>query len=90
MSNENDIIDAIKRFAVAPDDLVFSPPAAAVILGDLSVRTVRAHPHLRRVYTSADRFGYTAGDLRRLIREGVPDRRIRAGPVGARNRERTK
>jgi hypothetical protein len=73
------ILALVQNFDRLPDDAVVGAEAAAQML-DLSPRTVRNHPFLPRRYTSIDRYGFRVGDIRKLVREGVPveARRIRS------------
>jgi hypothetical protein len=67
----NDLHEALTRFNVLPDDAVLPSQVAAILLG-VSERTVRYHPHLPRVQISRGRYGFRAGDIRKLCREGMP------------------
>jgi len=68
--------DIVRNFDDLPNSAVVSTNVAVVVTG-LSSRTVRDHPHLPRIYTSADRYGYRVGDLRRLLTKGMPPEQIR-------------
>jgi hypothetical protein len=78
-------LDVLKAFPNLPDDAIIPAPTAALLLG-LSDRTVRRHPNLPRRYVSRDRYGFRAGDIRRIAHEGVPEEQIRprVGPVANR------
>jgi hypothetical protein len=62
--------NALSVFDAQPDDAVIPTDVTAAVTG-LSTRTIRYHPQLRRHYVSADRYGFRAGDIRRLLREGA-------------------
>jgi hypothetical protein len=61
----------LERFQSLPDEAVISSKLAAIIL-DLSERTTRYHPHLKRIWISEGRYGFQVGQVRRLAREGMP------------------
>ena len=61
----------LERFDALPDEAIVSSRIARIIL-DLSERTVRYHPHLRRIWTSRGRYGFRVGQIRELCRNGVP------------------
>jgi hypothetical protein len=61
----------LERFDALPDDAVVSSRITAVILG-LSEKTVRYHPGLPRVRLSVGRYGQRLGDIRKLVRDGMP------------------
>jgi hypothetical protein len=67
----NDLHEALARCNVLPDDAVLPSQIAAILLG-VSERTVRYHPNLPRVQISRGRYGFRAGDIRKLCREGMP------------------
>jgi hypothetical protein len=52
-----------------PDDAVLPAKAAAILLGgSLTEQTLRRNPPIPKRQISQRRFGFRAGDLRRLIR----------------------
>jgi hypothetical protein len=61
----------LQLFDALPDEAIVSSRIAGIIL-DLSERTIRYHPHLRRIWTSTGRYGFQVGEVRKLAREGVP------------------
>jgi hypothetical protein len=63
--------EILERFDALPDDAVVSSRITAVILG-LSEKTVRYHPGLSRVQLSVGRYGQRVGDIRKLVRNGMP------------------
>jgi hypothetical protein len=63
--------EILERFDCLPADAVVPSRITAIILG-LSERTVRYHPGLARVRLSVGRYGQRVGDIRRLVREGMP------------------
>jgi hypothetical protein len=63
--------EILERFDALPDDAVVSSRITAVILG-LSEKTVRYHPGLSRVRLSVGRYGQRVGDIRKLVRNGMP------------------
>jgi hypothetical protein len=63
--------EILERFDVLPDDAVVPSRVSAIILG-LSERVIRYHPKLRRVEVSRGRYGQRVGDLRKIVREGMP------------------
>jgi hypothetical protein len=65
--------EILERFDALPDDAIVPSKITAIILG-LSERTIRYHPHLRRVQLSVGRYGQRVGDIRQLVREGMPAR----------------
>jgi hypothetical protein len=70
MSRLYKLKNALSVFDAQPDNAVIPTDVTAAITG-LSTRTVRYHPQLRRHYVSADRYGFRAGDIRRLLRQGA-------------------
>jgi hypothetical protein len=75
-------LDVVNAFPSMPDEALVSAEVVALLSG-LSGRTVRRHPALPRRYVSADRYGYSVADVRRLLRgEAVPEseRRVRTQP----------
>jgi len=60
----------LERFSSLPDEAVISSKLAAIIL-DISERTTRYHPHLRRIWVSEGRYGFQVGQVRKLARDGV-------------------
>jgi hypothetical protein len=67
----NKLREILERFAALPDDAVVASKVTAIILGT-SERTVRYHPHLPRRQVSKGRYGHRVGDIRKLVREGMP------------------
>jgi hypothetical protein len=67
----NDLHEALARFSVLPDDAILPSQVVAILLG-VSERCVRYHPHLPRIQISRGRYGFRAGDIRKLCREGIP------------------
>ena len=63
-----DFTEALKRFDALPDDAVVSSNVTAVILG-VCPKTVREHPHLRKIWVSRNRYGQRVGDIRKIVRE---------------------
>ena len=63
--------EILQRFDALPDDAVVLSRITAIILG-LSERTVRYHRNLPRVRLSVGRYGQRVGDIRKLVREGMP------------------
>jgi hypothetical protein len=61
----------LDRFAALPDDAVLPTSVTAIILG-VSERTVRYHSNLPRRQVSRGRYGQRVGDIRKLVREGIP------------------
>jgi len=58
--------EVVKRFDDLPNDAVISPKIAALVLG-CAERTVRYHPKLQRVQISRGRYGFTVGNVRRIV-----------------------
>jgi hypothetical protein len=69
--------EILERFDILPADAVVPSRITAIILG-LSERTVRYHPGLQRVRLSVGRYGQRVGDIRRLVRDGMPAREAAA------------
>jgi hypothetical protein len=67
----NKLREILERFAALPDEAVVPSKVTAIILG-VSERVVRYHPMLPRAQVSIGRYGQRVGDIRRLVREGVP------------------
>ena len=63
--------EILQRFDAMPDDGVVSSRITAIILG-LSEKTVRYHTLLPRVRLSVGRYGQRVGDIRKLVRDGMP------------------
>jgi hypothetical protein len=63
--------EILQRFDAMPDDGVASSRITAIILG-LSEKTVRYHTRLPRVRLSIGRYGQRVGDIRKLVRDGMP------------------
>ena len=60
----------LERFSSLPDEAIISSKLAAIIL-DISERTTRYHPLLRRIQVSEGRYGFRVADVRKLAREGI-------------------
>jgi hypothetical protein len=67
----NKLREILERFAALPDDAVLPSKITAIILG-LSERVVRYHPALPRVQLCVGRYGQRVGDIRKLVRDGMP------------------
>jgi hypothetical protein len=63
--------EILERFDVLPDDAVVPSKVTAIIMG-LSERVIRYHPRLRRVVVSRGRYGQRVGDIRKIVRDGMP------------------
>jgi hypothetical protein len=63
--------EILERFDCLPADAVVPSRITAIILG-LSERTVRYHPYLPRVQIARGRYGQRVGDIRKLVRDGMP------------------
>jgi hypothetical protein len=63
--------ELLERFDSLPDDAIAPTKLTATVTG-LSERTVRYHPQLKRHWVSPDRYGQRVGDVRKLLREGLP------------------
>jgi hypothetical protein len=66
----NELQAFLERFDKLPDDAIV-PARKAKAIVPLSERTLRYHPKLPRRYVSERLYGFSAGDLRRLMRGGV-------------------
>jgi hypothetical protein len=67
----NKLREILERFAALPDEAVVPSKVTAIILG-ISERVVRYHPMLPRAQISVGRYGQRVGDIRKLVREGIP------------------
>jgi hypothetical protein len=67
----NKLREILERFAALPDEAVVPSKVTAIILG-ISERVVRYHPMLPRVQICIGRYGQRVGDIRKLVREGMP------------------
>ena len=67
----NALREILERFDALPDDAVLASKITAIILG-LSEKTVRNHPYLPRVQIARGRYGQRARDIRKLVRDGMP------------------
>ncbi len=67
----DELREILQRFDALPDDAIVPSKVTAIILG-MSERTVRYHPHLKRVCISIGRYGQRVGDIRKLCRNGMP------------------
>jgi hypothetical protein len=66
---DDDTFQLASQFDALPDDAVVTAKVAAVILGgSLTEQTLRRSPPIPRRQISQRRFGFRAGDLRKLIR----------------------
>ncbi len=63
--------EILERFAALPDEAVLPSKITAIILG-LSERVIRYHPMLPRAQISVGRYGQRVGDIRKLVRDGMP------------------
>ena len=63
--------EILERFDILPNDAVVPTSATAAILG-LSERVVRYHPKLKRIAVSQGRYGQRVGDIRKIVRNGMP------------------
>jgi DNA-directed RNA polymerase subunit H (RpoH/RPB5) len=72
-----DLNEILKRFDALPDDAVVSSNVTATILGVCS-KTVREHPHLKKVWVSANRYGQRVGDIRKIVRDRTLSREVGA------------
>jgi hypothetical protein len=71
MSDYSHAFEIIKRFDQLPDDAVVQTKVTALVLG-VSEKTVRYHPQLPRVQVSPGRYGQRVGNIRALVRNGIP------------------
>jgi hypothetical protein len=71
MPSLSNAFEIIKRFDSLPDDAVVQTKVTALVLG-VSERTIRYHPNLPRVQISTGRYGQRVGDIRALVRNGIP------------------
>jgi hypothetical protein len=63
------ILDLVKDFDRLPDDAIVCREATEILLGGLvSSRQLRRKPPIPRHQISPQRFGFRAGDIRKLIR----------------------
>ena len=67
----NKLREILERFAALPDEAVVPTKITAILLG-VSERVVRYHPMLLRAQVSVGRYGQRVGDIRKLVREGMP------------------
>jgi hypothetical protein len=67
----NKLREILERFAALPDEAVVPSKITAILLG-VSERVVRYHPMLPRAQISVGRYGQRVGDIRKLVREGMP------------------
>jgi hypothetical protein len=67
----------LELFDAFPDTAVSPTKMTATVLG-LSERTVRYHPALPRKQISPARYGQLVGDVRKLIRDGMPAQKAAA------------
>jgi hypothetical protein len=64
-----DTLKVASQFDQLPDDAIVTTKIAAVILGGaLTEQTLRRNPPIKRRQISQRRFGFRAGDLRKLVR----------------------
>jgi hypothetical protein len=60
---------AASQFDQLPDDAIVTTATAAIILGGtLTEQTLRRNPPIARRQVSQRRYGFRAGDIRKLIR----------------------
>jgi hypothetical protein len=59
----------LKRFPALPDEAIVNSKVAAA-LSSLSERTIRYDLRLPRIYLNNNRYGYRAGDVRKLLQAG--------------------
>jgi hypothetical protein len=62
----------IQNFDQLPDDALVSPGVTALLLGGLSMRTLRRSPPIPKVRISTQRVAYRVGDIRKLVRGALP------------------
>jgi hypothetical protein len=68
---ESKILAALGSFDKLPDTAVAPIAVSARVLG-VCEKVCREHPHLPNVWISPGRLGKRVGDIRKLIRDGIP------------------
>ena len=58
--------EILRNWDSLPDDAVISTKIAALVLG-VAERTIRYHPHLKRVPVSRGRYGFRVGNVRQIV-----------------------
>jgi hypothetical protein len=67
MSDFSKSFEIIKHWDSLPDDAVVSAKIVSLVLG-CAERTVRYHPALERIPISRGRYGFRAGNVRKIAR----------------------
>jgi hypothetical protein len=67
---DEELSDALKRFASKPDDALEDAKIGAAYL-DCSERTLRYHPNAKRIYVTPRTYRYTVGNLRQIAKGGA-------------------
>jgi hypothetical protein len=66
------LLEILGRFDSLPDTAVVPTEVTAVVLGTCT-KTVRNNPQLPKRWVSPGRYGQAAGDIRRLVRDGISE-----------------
>jgi hypothetical protein len=64
-----DLTELLRRWSSLPDDAIVPSKLTAAVTS-LSERSIRYHPGLKRVYLNRTRYGFRAGDVRKILAGG--------------------
>jgi hypothetical protein len=74
------LLEIVGRFDKLPDDAVVPTEVTAAVLG-LCTKSVRDNPELPKRWVSPKRYGQSVRDIRRLVRNGIPEQDRAQNPI---------
>jgi hypothetical protein len=66
------LLEILRQFDNLPDTAVVPTKVTAAVIGTCE-KTVRNNPLLPKRWVSPGRYGQGVGDIRRLVRDGIPE-----------------